>query len=68
MELLPLLESDLCQYYKDQLVLESDHADMVWCKKDEKVLAFLEKNIEEYQYSLFSTHHIKQMTMLKDSV
>ena len=38
LELLPLLESDLCRYYKDQLVLEPDHAEVIWNKEDENVL------------------------------
>ena len=47
LELLPLLESDLRRYYKHQLVLEPDHAEMIWSKEDEKVLEFFEENIEE---------------------
>jgi len=45
--MLPLLEHDLCRYYKDQLILESDHAEMALNKDDERVLAFYDANIEE---------------------
>ena len=42
LNLLPLLESDLRRYYKDQLVLEPNHAEVIWSKEDEKVLEFFE--------------------------
>ena len=51
LELLPLLEHDLHRYYKDQLVLEPNHGEMVMNKDDERILAFYEVNIEEVKDS-----------------
>ena len=51
LELLPLLEHDLHRYYKDQLVLEPNHGEMVMSKDDERILAFYEANVEEIKDS-----------------